>query len=88
MNITKKLMRAILPLMLMAILTIPAFAADISFTDVSHDSPWVEGIQYAADEGISIGTVNNCFSPNAPVTGRQWAVMVCRALDKDTQKYE
>ena len=87
MKIQRKLMRTILPLMLMIILTIPAFAADISFTDVSPDSPWIEGIQYAAEEGISIGTGNNCFSPDAPVTGRQWAVMVCRALDKNTEKY-
>ena len=64
-------MRAILPLMLMLILTIPAFAADISFTDVALDSPWIEGIQYAAEEGISIGTGDNCFSPDDPVTGRQ-----------------
>ena len=87
MKIQRKLMRTILPLMLMVILTIPALAADISFTDVSPDSPWIEGIQYAAEKGISIGTGNNCFSPDAPVTGRQWAVMVCRALDKNTEKF-
>ena len=80
-------MRAILPLMLMLILTIPAFAADISFTDVALDSPWIEGIQYATEKGISIGTGNHCFSPDDPVTGRQWAVMVCRALGKNTEKY-
>ena len=41
MNITKKLMSAILPLMLMAILTSPAFAADISFAHVSPDLSWI-----------------------------------------------
>lgn len=82
MRIAKKLMKAFLPLMLMAVLTVPALAAEITFTDVAADSPWIEGISYVAEEGIAMGTGNNCFSPDANITSRQWAVMVCRALDK------
>lgn len=85
MRITKKLMKAILPLMLMVVMAVPAFAAEVAFTDVAPDSPWVEGISYVAEEGISVGTGNNCFSPDLKITGRQWAVMVCRALDKQPE---
>lgn len=82
MRIFKKLMKGILPLMLMFVMAVPTFAAEVTFTDVPTDSPWSEGISYVAAEGISVGTGNNCFSPGLTITGRQWAVMVCRALDK------
>lgn len=82
MHIIKKLLKGLLPLMLMFLMAVPAFAAEVTFADVTPDSLWSEGINYVAEEGISVGTGNNCFSPDLAITGRQWAVMVCRALDK------
>lgn len=63
------------------------------FTDVPPDSPWYEGITFAAEQGITNGTGNQCFSPDAPITVRQWAVMLCRAygeeeaLEKDADSF-
>ena len=34
---------------------------------------------YLAEHKITQGTGNGCFSPDAPVTTSQWAVMLCRA---------
>lgn len=68
-------------LLLMVLLFItPASAAEQSFEDVSSDSPWAGGIRYVRDKGISVGTGNGRFAPDAPITVRQWAVMLCRAL--------
>ena len=43
---------------------------------------WYDGITYVTELGISNGTGNNCFSPDAPITVRQWSVMLCRAYDQ------
>ena len=58
-------------------------AAEPIFQDVSADSPWYEGIAYAAENGITLGTGDNNFSPDAAITIRQWAVMICRAYGKE-----
>ena len=48
-----------------------AFAADTPvFQDVSLDSPWYEGVTYAASHGITSGTGNGCFSPDSNITAR------------------
>lgn len=86
----KKLPGLILALMLLCMsLTVSAFAAETpAFSDVAADSPWVEGINYAAEQGITSGTGNGCFSPNQNITARQWAVMLCRAYEKDVERQE
>lgn len=72
---------------------VPAMAADAGYSDVAADSPWYEGIAYVTENGISNGTGNNCFSPDAPITVRQWSVMLCRAyneaeaLEKDKTEF-
>lgn len=67
--------------------SISAMAAEVGYTDVSPDSPWYEGIEYVTEQDISNGTGNNCFSPDALITVRQWAVMLCRAY-KQTEALE
>ena len=86
----KKIPGLILALMLLCMsLTVSAFAAETpAFQDVAADSPWIEGINYAAEQGITSGTGNGCFSPNQNITARQWAVMLCRAYDKDIAQKE
>lgn len=58
-------------------------ASEPAFRDVSADSPWYEGVAYAAENGITYGTGDNNFSPDAAITIRQWAVMICRAYGKE-----
>ena len=75
----KRFLRAaalcLVALMMTVQMGIPAFAAEITFDDVPAESPWYESIHYIADQGITLGTGNNTFSPDAPITARQWAVM-------------
>lgn len=70
---------SLMVLMLAVQVRVPGFAAEIAFDDVAIDSPWYEGICYAAGRGIMLGTGNRTFSADDPVTARQWAVMLCRA---------
>lgn len=67
-------------------MAVSASAADIGFSDVSPDSPWYEGVEYAAEHGLTNGTGNNCYSPDAPITARQWAVMTCRAREANIEQ--
>lgn len=85
MGIPKKIAKVFLPFLLMLMLAVSASAAEVSFSDVASDSPWLESIQYVADHGISVGTGNNCFSPDRLITCRQWAVMICRAFNKQPE---
>ena len=70
-------------LMMTVQMGVPAFAAEITFDDVPAESPWYESIHYIADQGITLGTGNNTFSPDTPITARQWAVMLCRAYGEE-----
>ena len=85
MRIPKTIAKIFLPFLLMLMLAISASAAEVTFSDVAPDSPWIESIQYVADHGISVGTGNNCFSPDRLINCRQWAVMICRAFNKQPE---
>ena len=64
-------------------------AAFDTFSDVPNDSPFHESIFYLAERGIVCGEGNGRYVPDAPVTVRQWATMLCRALgDTDPVKVE
>ena len=75
----KRLLTMTISLVLMVVMAVPALAASV-FRDVDDASPWYDGISYAVEHGITVGTGENCFSPEWEITVRQWAVMVCRAL--------
>ena len=64
-------------------LTLPtaASAACAGFDDVPESADCYESVMYLAEHEITQGTGNGCFSPDAPVTVRQWAMMLCRAYD-------
>ena len=81
-TLCKKLFPGMVLLMMTLLLTIPAFAAELEFSDVPTDSPWHESVMYLAEHGITAGTGEGRYSPDAPITVRQWAVMLCRAYDK------
>lgn len=66
-------------LMLIAALSIPALAASPTFSDVPEGSALQESVSCLVERGITNGTGTDTFSPNAPITVRQWAVMLCRA---------
>lgn len=80
----KKLTVLCAAVLLAMLLTISASAAAPHFEDVSADTPYAESILYLADHGITNGTDSRLFSPNAPVTTRQWAVLLCRAYGLET----
>ena len=68
-----------LTLALLLMLTIPAFAVSVPFYDVTSDTPLYECTTYLSERGITNGTGNGRFSPEAPITTSQWAIMLCRA---------
>ena len=78
----RKLFPGVLALLLAFTLIVPASAAEYSFSDVPADSPWYESVAYIAERGITIGTGEGQYSPDTPITTRQWAVMLCRAYGK------
>lgn len=59
---------------------LPASAAEINlpFLDIAADSPYVDGIKYVYEEGISCGTSANTFSPDQPITLGELSMMLCR----------
>lgn len=77
-------------LLMCVLLTIPAFAAAessaTSFLDISYDSPCCEAVTYLADREITVGTGNQCFSPEELITVRQWAAMLSRAYQADASE--
>ena len=78
-------------MMVLISISLPTFsrAAFDTFSDVPNDSPFHESIFYLAERGIVCGEGNGRYVPNAPVTVRQWATMLCRALgDADPLNYD
>lgn len=63
------------------ILSVSAFAAEPTFRDIAADAPYAESVTYLVEHGITNGTGADTFSPDAPMTVRQWSVMLCRAYD-------
>lgn len=78
-TIVRRTARTLSLLVLMLMMTVSALAAGPAFADVPTDAPYGESVAYLVEQGITSGTGNNCFSPDAPVTVRQWAVLLCRA---------
>lgn len=74
-----RLLLCVVALLFSCQLAAPAFAAGCAFSDVPPGSQWHESVEYLVGQGVSLGTGNSCYSPDAPITVRQWAVMVCRA---------
>ena len=75
----KKLSVLCATFLLSLLMTVSAFAADVSFADVPADAPYAESVAFLVERGITNGTGSDTFSPDAPLTVRQWAVMLCRA---------
>lgn len=76
----KKLSVLCTTFLLPLLMTVLAFAADSPFSDVAPDAPYAESIAYLVEHGITNGTGADTFSPDAPVTVRQWSVMLYLAL--------
>lgn len=69
-----------LTLVLSFLLTVPAFASQPQFSDVSARAACADAVTYLAQSEIVNGTGNNRFQPNAKITTSQWAAMLCRAF--------
>ena len=57
------------------------FGAEL-FTDVERDSWYEEALNWAVENGITTGTSETTFSPEAPCTRAQVVTFLWRALDK------
>ena len=79
--IVRRTVLAVCTLVLALILPTAASAACTGFDDVPETADCYESVMYLAEHEITQGTGNGCFSPDAPVTVRQWAMMLCRAYD-------
>ena len=82
--IVRRTALAVCPLVLAVTLSTAASAACTGFDDVPETADCYESVMYLAEHEITQGTGNGCFSPDAPVTVRQWAVMLCRAYGAET----
>ena len=79
--IVRRTALAVCTLVLAVILPTAASAACTGFDDVPETADCYESVMYLAEHEITQGTGNGYFSPDAPVTVRQWAMMLCRAYD-------
>lgn len=77
----KKLTVCCTAFLLVLSLTVPALAASSAFQDLPETADCYESVMYLAEHEITQGTRNGCFSLDAPVTVRQWAMMLCRAYE-------
>ena len=59
---------------------LPASAAG-RFSDVPAGSPFYESVTYLAECGITAGTGGHSFSPERPITVREWATVLFQAFD-------
>ena len=83
--IVRRTALAVCTLVLALILPTAASAACTGFDDVPETAGCYESVMYLAEHEITQGTGNGCFSPDAPVTTSQWAVMLCRAYGVETK---
>lgn len=82
--IVRRTALAVCTLVLALLLSTAASAACTGFDDVLETADCYESVMYLAEHEITQGTGNGCFSPDAPVTTSQWAVMLCRAYGVET----
>ena len=82
--IVRRIVLAVCTLVLAVTLPTAASAVCTRFDDVPESADCYESVMYLAEHEITQGTGNGCFSPDAPVTVRQWAMMLCRAYGAET----
>ena len=59
-------------------------ATSCPFTDVAEDAYYYKAVLWATEKGITIGTSNTTFSPDATVTRSQTVTFLWRTADKPT----
>lgn len=79
--IVRRTALAVCTLVLAVTLSTAASAACTGFDDVPESADCYESVIYLAKHEITQGTGNGYFSPDAPVTVRQWAMMLCRTYE-------
>ncbi len=82
MKKTRKLLSLLLAvLMLTALLPVSALAASLPFKDVPADAWYYPVVKEAYEKGITNGTSQTTFEPNATVTREMFLVMLYRAAE-------
>ncbi len=64
------------------------YSGDSGFADVAADAYYAPYVKWASEYGITLGTGENQFSPDALITRQQMAVFFVRYFDKFNVKYE
>lgn len=82
---TKKLLAAVVGIVMSMSLATTAFAA--TFTDVPDTHAYKAAIDFCADKGYVLGTGTNTFSPDTTLTRSQLATVWCRALEMDATNH-
>lgn len=79
----KKLISLLLSLTVIMSLSVSAFAAGPTFSDVPQNHWAYQSVGQAANNGWVAGVGNGKFNPNGKVTGAEWYTMVIRAFFPD-----
>ena len=79
----KKLISLLLSLTVIMSLSVSAFAAGPTFSDVPQNHWACQSVTEAAKEGWVTGVGNGKFNPDGKVTGAEWYTMVTRAFFAD-----
>ena len=58
----------------------PQVSGSNSFTDVSGGDYFADAVSWAVEQGITSGTGNGAFSPNAPCTRAQIVTFLYRSM--------
>ena len=66
-----------------SMLTLPAKAVVPAFSDVSASAPYYQQVLYCREQGITYGTGDNLFNPDAEITSAQVFTMLLRAYYPD-----
>ena len=74
----KRLLSALLALLLLSAFTGEAFAANAAFSDVPADVWYVKEVNWCRENGIISGTGGNTFSPNTVMTRAMLAMILHR----------
>lgn len=85
MKLTRLLALSATACSITGILTSPALAADSPayFADVPASSIYAQSTAYLVQHGVTSGTSDHQFSPERPITIREWAVFLSQAQGDD-----
>ncbi|MEA4816991.1 MAG: flavodoxin [Lachnospiraceae bacterium] len=82
MNNLKRTLSVLLAVMMMLVMSVPAFAAssDTGFSDVAANAWYADAVQYVRDNGLMSGTSSTTFEPETTTSRAMLATILYRAV--------